>query len=408
MNQETETETTSSEKVYSDKSNFNEFVTTNISKKPLSEIKILLGEDKISKHKYYWEFGNEMLNNRHLLINGNSGFGKTYCIQSLLMELSLQGVPSVIFDYTGGFAPNKLENVFVSVLADRVKQRIIKTERVPINPFSRGKIYLMDNLVIDEENTDIANKISNVLTSAYKFGEQQKSTVYSAIMEGLSQYNEDMSFSHLYEILSKVGNHYAETVMNKMRPFIDLNPFSATDKFQWDDIKNSDGMVYIIQMIGYDRPTQMMITELLLWDLWNYAQSNGKENEPFVVVLDEAQNLNHKITSPSGKILTEGRKFGISGWYSTQFMKGQLAEDEIQCLQQASQKLYFAPPENSVIDVAKSIDISSGYKEWAEKLKTLKKGECVTCGNMVINSRWTKYVPKIIKITSLQERLKNE
>lgn len=408
IDSEIETEVTLYEKASTAEIEDAETVTTNIFKKPLSEVRILLGEDERSKQKYYWEFGNKMLNNRHLLINGNSGYGKTYCIQALLMELSLQGVPSVIFDYTGGFAPNKLENVFTSVLGDRIEQRVIKIQKIPINPFARGKIYLMDNLVIDEENTDIANKISNVLTTAYKFGEQQKSTIYSAIMEGLDKYGENMSFAYLYEILGKVSNQYSESVMNKMRPFIDLNLFSAEDKFQWSDIKNSDGMVYIIQMIGYDRPTQLMLTELLLWDLWNYAQSNGKESEPLVVVLDEAQNLNHKSTSPSGKILTEGRKFGISGWYATQFMKGQLSEDEIQCLQQASQKLYFCPPENGVIDVAKSIDISSGHKEWAEKLKKLNKGECVTCGSMVRNGKWIKYEPKIINIISFQERLNNE
>lgn len=59
--------------------------------------------------------------------------------------------------------------------------------------------------------------------------------------------------------------------------------------------------------------------------------------------------------------------------------------------------------------VAKNIDISTqGSKDWAERLKKLKKGECVTCGNMVRNDRWTKYVPRIIKISSLQERISND
>ena len=56
-----------------------------------------------------------------------------------------------------------------------------------------------------------------------------------------------------------------------------------------------------------------------------------------------------------------------------------------------------------------AIDIDSqGAKEWAPKLKALKKGECVTCGNMVKNDKWTKYSPRIIKVTSLQERLNND
>ena len=59
--------------------------------------------------------------------------------------------------------------------------------------------------------------------------------------------------------------------------------------------------------------------------------------------------------------------------------------------------------------VAKNIDIDSqGAKEWAPKLKSLKKGECVTCGNMVRNGKWSKYDPRIIKVTSLQERLSHD
>lgn len=38
----------------------------------------------------------------------------------------------------------------------------------------------------------------------------------------------------------------------------------------------------------------------------------GSKDKPFVVVLDEAQNLSHTIKSPSAAILTEGRKFGWS------------------------------------------------------------------------------------------------
>ena len=132
---------------------------------------------------------------------------------------------------------------------------------------------------------------------------------------------------------------------------------------------------------------------------------NGDESKPFILVMDEAQNLSHGEKSPSAKILTEGRKFGISGWYATQFMKPQLSDDEIQRLQQAGQKLYFCPPDDGVMTVAKNIDISTqGAKEWADRLKKLKKGECVTCGNMIKGGKWTKYEPRIVKVTSLQER----
>lgn len=132
---------------------------------------------------------------------------------------------------------------------------------------------------------------------------------------------------------------------------------------------------------------------------------SGSEDKPFIIVMDEAQNLDHREKSPSAKILTEGRKFGLSGWYATQFMKPQLTDDEIQRLQQAGQKLYFCPPDDGVTTVAKSIDISvQGAREWAERLKKLKKGECVTCGSTVRNSRWLRYDPRMIKVPEIADR----
>lgn len=164
-------------------------------------------------------------------------------------------------------------------------------------------------------------------------------------------------------------------------------------------------MQYLIRDAAHPMHAVMGLTELLLWDIWSFSMKNGSEDKPFIIVMDEAQNLDHGEKSPSAKILTEGRKFGLSGWYATQFMKPQLTDDEIQRLQQAGQKLYFCPPDDGVTTVAKSIDISTqGAKEWAERLKKLKKGECVTCGNIVRNSCWLRYNPRVIKVPAIADR----
>ncbi len=376
-------------------------------KKPLSEVRVLLGKDNTGR-EYYWEYGNKQLNNRHLLINGNSGYGKTYCIQGLLMELSNQGVPSIIFDYTGGFMPSKLEPLFKDTLGDKIVQRIVRISKIPINPFIRGNIVIDEGFSVPEGDNDVANRIKSALNNVFRFGDQQQSVIYQAVLDGMKKYGENMSFVHLRDILSEMDNKYVDSVINKITPFIDMEPFAVGENFNWDDIRSSDGTVYIFQMGGYERDNQLLLTELLLRDLWSFAQNRGEKDKPFVVVLDEAQNLRHNAESPSGKILTEGRKFGVSGWYATQFMGGQLDKDEIQCLQQAAQKLYFCPPDNGVMDTAKSIDISTqGSKEWGEKLKKLKLGECVTCGSMLINNTFTKYSPRQIKVASLEERLNN-
>ena len=62
----------------------------------VEDTRVLIGTDK-SSEKVYWEFGNKQLANRHLLITGTSGQGKTYSIQTMLYELSKSNVSSVIF-----------------------------------------------------------------------------------------------------------------------------------------------------------------------------------------------------------------------------------------------------------------------------------------------------------------------
>ena len=379
--------------------------TTSSTTKSLEEVRFLLGEDPRSKEKFYWEFGHKQLNNRHLLINGNSGSGKTYCIQALLMEASLQGISSAVFDFTGGFTPKKLEPEFSARLEGRIRQRIVRAERIPINPFKRQEVDLGDGMYYPESDVDIAGRIAETIASVYSMGDQQKSAVYTAALSGLRKHGESMSFRHLSTELEDIGSSYSKTALSKIRQFIDIDPFVSGEAFDWSDIQNANGMVYIFQFMGYGRDVQVMLTELLLWDLWSFSVKSGSEAKPFIYVIDEAQNLSHSAKSPSGLILTEGRKYGLSGWYATQFMKPQLDDDEIQRLQQADQKLYFCPPGDGVMTVAKNIDITSqGTKEWAERLQKLNKGECVTCGSMVRGGKWNKYTPRVIKISSLNSR----
>ena len=380
-----------------------------LSPKTLKDVRLLLGKNERNGEPYYWEFGNRELNNRHLLINGNSGCGKTYCIQTLLLEAAKQGVSAVVFDYTGGFASSKLDPLFKEAMGEHIEQRIVKARKIPVNPFVKHDIQIDDDLFVPEENADVADKIAEIFKSVYSLGDQQRSAVYSAVLNGLKIHGDKMSFPAMVEELEKIGTNYAKTVISKIQTFTDFNPFTTDEDFHWSDIRDSDGIVYVFQLIGYGREIQVLLTELLLWDIWSFCVKNGDESKPFILVLDEAQNLSHGEKSPSAKILTEGRKFGLSGWYATQFMKPQLTDDEIQRLQQAGQKLYFCPPDDGVMTVAKNIDITAqGAKEWSEKLKKLKKGECVTCGSMLKNNRWSKYEPRIIKVTSFQERLRND
>ncbi len=66
---------------------------------------VLIGLDAESGEEVFWTPNPTSGSaNPHVLIVGESGFGKTYAITCLLTELARQGLPSVVFDYGQGFS----------------------------------------------------------------------------------------------------------------------------------------------------------------------------------------------------------------------------------------------------------------------------------------------------------------
>lgn len=370
----------------------------------LDNTRVLIGTDKLSD-KVCWEFGHKQLANRHLLITGTSGQGKTYSIQTMLYELSKSNVSSVIFDYTEGFRLDQLEEDFVSKMGNHINQRVCKFENVPINPFKRQYIEFAGQK-FPEKDSDIAARFANIMTHVYKFGDQQSAAIFDAVRIGLSKYKDGMNMKHFQEELEneKQANKSAQTVISKMQPFFYSIEFEEDSTFDWGDVLYpAESTATIFQLTAIDRDMQVIITELMLWDLWYYSTKNGSKEKPFVVVLDEAQNLSHKDKSPSCKILTEGRKFGWSAWYATQSLQV-LDDDEVTRLLQAAFKLYFKPTDTEIVKMAKQLDPTDG-STWLNALKVLKKGQCIVVGERVkSDGKFGLVRPTITSVTSFEER----
>lgn len=373
----------------------------------LEDSRILIGKVANSNRDIYWEYGNKGLANRHLLISGKSGQGKTYFMQCLLLEKSKQGIPSIVIDYTEGFLPNQLEPEFVEYLGDKYKQTVVYIEKFPINPFKKN-IREISGLTLPESETDVAERIKSVFSAVYKtLGIQQLNAIYEATLRGLEIHGDHMDLIKLKVMLEEDGSSYAKTALSQIRPLIDRNPFKTGDSINWDEVVSSNGEVYIIQLTGYPRDVQLMITEFILWDLWNFSVRHGNKNKPMPVIMDEAQNLDHTEKSPSARILTEGRKFGWSAWYATQFLKSQLDAGELARLQNASQQIYFAPPEQEISTIASNLaQDASEKKHWESKLSGLKKGQCIVYGPIALdNGELTKPTGLIVNIAPLDKRI---
>ena len=379
-----------------------------INKVENKEVRVLLGEAEGSSKKIYWEYNHKKLANRHMLITGKSGNGKTYFIQCALKELVQSGVPAVIIDYTDGFKTSQLEPEFKEYLGDNLKQFIVAKDKFPLNPFKKGRKELDEDFFIDEDYVDVAERFKSVIGAVYKdLGIQQLNAIYQAVIRGLENNNGSLNLRSFREELAEDKSSYAQTALSQLSLLIDKNPFEENKDFGWGDLDNGDGKLFIIQLTGFTKDVQRIITEMILWDLWNYKLNNGSKDNPFTVVLDECQNLNFGDNSPCKKILLEGRKFGWSAWFSTQFLKGQMDKATISGLQNAAQKIYFAQTEEEAPVVASVFaDSNDDKKEWTKKLIGLEKGTCITYGSMKNDDKLCPAVPIKIRISSLEERIK--
>ncbi len=376
--------------------------------------RILLGKTVSSDQPVYWEFGHSDMVNRHILIFGSSGQGKTYAIQCMLCEMSKFRQNSLIVDYTNGFLPNHLEGVAKEVLNPR--QYVVRQEPLPINPFLP---QVSDNggIVIQENSNAIAKRIAGLFDSVYNIGNQQYSVLHRAIIEGVDSLESGMNLDHMLSLIEAMAEDkryktYAQSLYNKLRPFILDQPFSSgSEGFDWDYLfLKQDPLCNIFQLAGMDMYSGRLITEFILWDLYGHLQSKGKKTDPKVIVLDEVQNLDHKDGSPLSKYLREGRKFGLSLILATQTMSD-MKKDERDRMFQAEHKLFFKPADTELKAFADIAALATRQKvdDWIRKLSSLSKGECYSIGK-TLSPDGERLVSRALKIhiTALEERSFNE
>jgi hypothetical protein len=309
-----------------------------------------------------------------LLITGTSGQGKTYAIQTLLAEASKNGISSIIVDYSDSYTNKELKDGFKDVVGDKL-QNIVVYDGIHINPFKIQQISL-DGTTRLEKLSEVANRVAGIFKQVYKLGDQQLSVIYRACLEGLKHHQNSMSFDILRQEIENIGDTVAKSVNAKLMPFFDGEYIKFEKSIEWKELSHNNGSVTVIQLSNISTEIRVAITEFILWDMWYYMVNNSTESTPFIVVLDEAQNLSFKENSPNEKILREGRKFGWSAWYSTQFLSSQRDGDESTKLNQSATKIFFKPTNNDIDKVAKMVDRTK-YNDWIPVLSRLSKGKCI-------------------------------
>ena len=353
----------------------------------------------------YWHYGHPQLNNRHLLIFGASGSGKTYGIQCLLAEMARQRLHSLIVDYTDGFLPQQTEPLFREIA--KPKDQFLKINRLPLNPFRR-QCQLIDpsQPKFEETANDVATRVANIFSSIFEIGEQQFPTLIRAIRSGIEQ-NPAFGLDNLLPSLEADDSTYGETLARKLEPLVMAQPFTEGENSAWDQmLADPKCWVQVLQLKGLAREIQKMVTEFALWDLYDYASNNGNQKNPIPIVLDEIQNLDHRSDSPIDKMLREGRKFGLSLILATQ-TTSQFNQEQRDRLFQAGHKLFFRPADTEIGRFAELLSQKGkgiSKSEWSQKLSSLQKGQCWSLGPILTSSGVLKEEAVLVSVTALEKR----
>jgi DNA phosphorothioation-dependent restriction protein DptH len=353
----------------------------------------------------YWHYGHPDLNNRHLLIFGASGSGKTYGIQCLLAEMARQRLHSLIIDYTDGFLPQQTEPLFREIANPR--NHFVVTEKLPLNPFRRQLQVIDPSIPAIEENPfQVASRVASIFSSVFEsMGDQQNSALIRVLEAGIGE-GTGFTFDDMLSRLYAEGSVSAESLASKLEPLVKSQPFREKSDSAWEQMLTEEGYwVQVLQLKGLARELQKIVTEFALWDLYDYASNSGTKNRPIPVVLDEIQNLDHRSDSPIDKMLREGRKFGLSLLLATQ-TTSQFDQEERDRLFQAGHKLFFKPANTEIDRFASLLGQTTGISksDWSLRLAKLQKGECWSLGPIKTSSGALREEAVLVSVTSLEKR----
>lgn len=263
--------------------------------------------------------------NPHLMVVGESGFGKTYGITGLVCELSRLGLPTVIVDYSRSYEeknfPNRFKNNFHEVNIGKFG--------ITLNPLEIRESDVRGPL-------SVAVRISGTFNRIYNIGVHQEALLREVIVEiyssrGIFESNpetwkkEAPHLSHLAAALQSISEDdqdprqkRAELTFSHISNFFAYNSFNPNGaKFSWFEGISSN-KITVLQLNGLEGKTQKVVTEFLLWDIYSYFVSRGPNKLSCFLVLDEAHNLSFKSDTPVDKIVREARKFGLAAILASQ------------------------------------------------------------------------------------------
>lgn len=290
------------------------------------------------------------LENPHISIDGRSGSGKSFFLKNLILQAARQGAVCIVFDYSSDFrgytppadisfsiksvgSPDFTMNPLVSIgrqsCAFRAQQLLMYLDQTfRVGPRAKLTLWQETQAYLDSE-TDLPTpgRLVNYLKNF--------SAPTTSLFTGLNC---------LELLCSAIHSGDSPVDLDLFTPGLTVLDFSELPA----------------------RSMQHLLIELILTTVWSVrTQDNYSDSPPLILILDEAQNLSWGQDSMAVRILREGRKFNIAGWFSSQWMDKPAA---VSALQQAALQAHFHPDSGGVNRVLNTLDAAPKDREACRRL----------------------------------------
>ncbi len=260
-------------------------------------MKILLGKNVIDK-PFCWNTEKEK--NSHMVVLGTSGSGKTETLKSIIHEINLNKVPSMVIDFHNEFGD--------------LAKNVLNLREVSINPLEINGESRPENVVYE---------ISDIIKKIFQLGEIQEAILRHAIRQSYLDYGIDLKkkgpFSDYPNFSDVEANIYRQedsknktsigSLISRIEPLFELDVFKSQTNISFKDILEETTVVELM-----DFPTETVkstIAEFFLSKLSYYLYSLEKVKKlRLFCVIDEAHRLMYD-NSPLNRLLRESRKYGI-------------------------------------------------------------------------------------------------
>jgi len=299
--------------------------------------------------------------NPHIYVTGRSGSGKSYFLKGMLSQASNQGALCLVFDYTGDYRAD----CFPGIAAFR--RVAVSSPDFTLNPFLGAA---------EQSPKLLAQQFLSLIHSAFRLGSRASMVLRKAVIDYLESEPDIPSLRGLTEHMGQMEAHgQAFNTALETTELMDSLITCDTEPISLD--LSVPGITVLDFKDILDVQCRNLIVSMILNAIWTQRTSTPPgSSQPIVLLLDEAQTLAWGKDSMAKRILCEGRKYDLAGWFAAQWIS---SKEAAATLEQAYLRIHFRPDEENIRSLSKRLvqGIPEKSEECVHMLRTLQVGQCV-------------------------------